>query len=570
MHIERAVLFGLRGFAALAVALLFTSSVVAQEESGLFYSVDAINSGLVQEPADQVDRTAPRQTMRGFFEATEAENFDLAAHYLNLSEIPPEQQSEIGPEIARNLSSVLARQVWVDWSDLSSRPDAMAEGPSDSNPRAGQPRRNILISTLETSASIYDIRIARYKPPDSLAVWLFTPQSVDNVDALRDAFGPRPYEKWIPESLKRKFAGLWLWEWIAIPVLLFALSLLGYATHQATLWLAGRSGRTWLQKGLDRSSMPVAILVMASATQLLVAHVLSFSGPVQAVLRPALIVLMVFGFGIAALRILDAVLHRVTLKFVGEIDDKRGRDEREFYTSIYALRRLIVLLMVGLALVVVLAQLNLFDSIGLTLLASAGVLTVVFGIAGQAVLGNILASLQIAFAKPVRIGDSVLFEENWAYVEAVFYTFLRLRTWDHRRIVVPVTYFVSKPFENWSVAEARIMKVVDLRLDHRADVDVLRDHFDTLVQDDPDISEGDSALTRTTGHTADGLNVSFYAMMDDPSTGWTVQCRLREHMMAFVRDTHPEWFPRERVQDVSADDPDKDASPRASRLAGTG
>ncbi|MFA8386322.1 MAG: mechanosensitive ion channel family protein [Pelagibaca sp.] len=567
MHIRSVASLRRSVFAAAAIALFWVSAAFAQDISGTWYEVEAINRGLDDAPTEEIDRTAPRQTLRGFMDATDAGDYTRAAHYLNLAEIDPEEQATAGPDIARHLSSVIARQVWIDWSDLSSRPDAMIEGPSDTNPRAGQPRRNLLISSLETATSTYDIRLARYKAPDRPAIWLFTPQTVDNIEALYVAFGPRPYEDQIPEPLRRELAGLWLWEWIAIPVLIVGLAGLGYATHQAALWLSRRSRHTWLQKGLERSSMPLAILVMAGATQLLVTYVLSFSGPVQAVLRPALIILMVWGFGMTALRILDAVLHKITIRFVGEIDDKRGRDEREFYTSIYALRRLIVLLMVALALIIVLAQLNLFDTVGLTLLASAGVLTVVFGIAGQAILGNILASLQIAFAKPVRIGDSVLFEGDWAYVEAVFYTFLRLRTWDHRRIVVPVTYFVSKPFENWSVAEARMMKVIDLNLDHRADVDVLRDHFDMLVQDDPDITESDSALTRTTGHSADGLTVTFYAMMDDPSTGWTVQCRLREQMMAFVRDTHPDWFPRERVQEVGQDG---DNQSGATRMAGTG
>lgn len=569
MHIHPRTLLRRAAHAVVAGFAFWASSAVAQDGSDMWYEVDKINRGLDDASIEEIDRTAPRASLRGFVEATKAQDFERAAHYLNLSEIETDRQSKIGPDIARELSSVLARQVWIDWSDLSSRPDAMIEVPSDADPRAGQPRRNILIATLETGSKTYDIRLARYRPPEQSAIWLFTPQSVDNVDALHAAFGPRPYESRIPQFLKHKLAGLWLWEWIAIPVLLVGLAALGYATHQVTLWLAGRARPKALQKGLDRSSMPVTILVMAGAAQLLVTYVLSFSGPVQAVLRPALIVLMVWGVGVTALRILDAVLHRITLRFVGEIDDKRGRDEREFYTSIYALRRLIILLMVGVALLVVLAQLNLFDSVGLTLLASAGVLTVVFGIAGQAVLGNILASLQIAFAKPVRIGDSVLFEGNWAYVEAIFYTFLRLRTWDHRRIVVPVTYFVSKPFENWSVAEARMMKVIDLRLDHRADMEILRTQFDKLVREDADISESDSALTMSTGHTADGLQVSFYAMMDDPSTGWMVQCRLRERMMAFVRDNHPAWFPRERVQEVGHNGPDADPSAGASRIAGT-
>jgi len=570
MHIQPWTILRRAACAAAAGLILFASATGAQDRSDLWYEVDAINRGLDSASTEEIDRTAPRVSLRGFIEATKAQDFDRAAHYLNLSEIEPGRQSGIGPEIARDLSYVLARQVWIDWSDLSSRPDALIEVPSDANPRAGQPRRNILIATLETEGQTYDIRLARYKSPEQPAVWLFTPQSVDNVDALHTVFGPRHYENEIPQVLKRKLAGLWLWEWIAIPVLLVGLAALGYATHQATLRLARRSQRKSLQKGLERSSMPLAILVMAGATQLLVTYVLSFSGTVQAFLRPALIILMVWGGGMTALRILDAVLNRITLRFVGTIDDKRGRDEREFYTSIYALRRLIILLMVGLALLIVLVQLNLFDSVGLTLLASAGVLTVVFGIAGQAVLGNILASLQIAFAKPVRIGDSVLFEGNWAYVEAIFYTFLRLRTWDHRRIVVPVTYFVSKPFENWSVASAQMMKVIDLRLDHRADIEVLRTQFDKLVREDADISESDSALTMSTGHTADGLQVSFYAMMDDPSTGWMVQCRLRERMIAFVRDTHPDWFPRERVQEVGRDGGDAHPSARTSRIAGSG
>lgn len=558
-------------FAILSVP--FSTPAMTQGASDAWYETEVINQGLPVGPDDRIDRTAPRQTLRGFLNATEQGNFDAAAHYLNLADVPQDIQEERGPETAQKLSSILARQVWINWRSLPARPDAMIEHSSDSSARAGQPRRNLVIASLETGQSAYDIRLARYKSADQPAIWLFTPQTVDNVDVLFAEFGPRRYESRIPASLKREIAGLWLWEWIALPALCIALLFAGSMTRSATLWLASKSDRTWLRKGLDRSGLPLAILIMAGLAQLVFSNVLSFSGPVQMILRPVLIILMVWGVGMTALRLLDAALHRITIRYVGEIDDKRGVDERELYTSIYALRRLIVLLMVGLAVIVVLARLNLFESVGLTLLASAGVLTVVFGIAGQAVLGNILASLQIAFAKPVRIGDSVFFEGDWSYVEAVFYTFLRLRTWDHRRIVVPVTYFVSKPFENWSVAEARMMKVIDLRLDPCADVDELRDCFEKLVKDDPEISESDSANTRTTDQSADGLNVSFYAMMDDPSTGWTVQCRLREQLMAHIRDNRPNWLPRERVEDVHArNNPDRRDPQSAGtvRMAGSG
>ena len=535
----------------LAAALLWLTAgiAVAQEAADGWYEQDRINSGLAAPP-DSIDRSTPRTTMRGFLRAASSGRAEVAAHFLNLAEIEPERQAGFGPEIARKLSSIIERQVWIDWTDLSTRPDAMIEAIGSSDPRAGQVRRNLSIATLEADGTAYDIRLARYKAPEAEAVWLFTPQTIRNVGPLYEVFGPKYYEQFIPQSLKTPFLGLWLWEWIALPLAALFTLLLGWLSSFTVTWLSNRSGRAWLSTGLERSALPLAILVMAGTVQMLLSWVLTFSGPVNAILRPLLTVLMVWGFGMALLRIIDAILNRITLRFIGEIDDKRSADERELYTSIYALRRLIVLLMVGFAAVVALSQLNLFDSIGMTLLASAGVLTVVFGIAGQAVLGNIMASLQIAFAKPVRIGDSVLFEGDWAYVEAIFYTFLRLRTWDHRRIVVPVTYFVSRPFENWSVTEARMMKVIKLRLDHRADVEELRKTFDRMVHDDPDVLDPDDALTYATEQNADGFEISFYAMMPDPSTGWAAQSRLREQLMAHIRENHPDWWPRERVMDA--------------------
>ncbi|MEO1975055.1 MAG: mechanosensitive ion channel family protein [Paracoccaceae bacterium] len=537
--------------ALLAVMLLCLSLAQpagAQDGSQYWYETDAPNLDL-GDPYDP-DRSTPRQTLRGFTTESDAGDLDRAAKYLNLSRLEPDQRSERGPELARKLASVIERQVWIDWTSLPARADARIEQSRNSEGRAGQPRRDLHIETLEANGTAYDIRLARYKTSGNPAMWLFTPQTVENTVPLYEAFGPPEYEEVIPASLKREIWGLWLWEWIVMPLSGLGALLLGWGTYALVTGLSNRARRSWLRVGLERSALPLAILIMATTGQLLLGWVLSFSGPVQALLRPTLTILMVWGIGMTFLRMLDAILHRITMRYVGEIDDKRDRDEREFHTSIYALRRLIVLVMVAVAALIVLARLNLFDSVGMTLLASAGVLTVVFGIAGQAVLGNIIASLQIAFAKPVRIGDAILFEGDWAYVEAIFYTFMRLRTWDKRRIVVPVTYFISKPFENWSVTEARMMRVVELWIDPRCEVDVLRRKFEALLQEDPDIRDPENTFTYATEHLPEGLKISFYAMMPDPATGWTVQSRLREQLLAYVRDEHADWLPRERVMEV--------------------
>jgi small-conductance mechanosensitive channel len=544
------------------VAAAIARPTFAQDGSRFWYETEALNPGLPEGDASRLDRSTPRLTLRGFINATERGDYDAAAHYLNLARLAPEDHAASGPAAADRLASIMARQVWIDWSSIPARPDAMIEMAGGSNSRAGEPRRNLPLATLQTGGKAYDLRLARYKPPEGPAVWLFTPQTVDNIAPLYDAFGPRRYEQAIPDVLKRELAGLWLWEWLALPLIALIVLALGWGVQKVVHWLSTKAPRNWLRNGLDRSRLPLALLVMAGTTQAILAWVLSFSGPVQAIVKPTLTIVMVWAVGMTALRILDAILHKITLRFVGDIDDKRGFDERNFYTSIYALRRLIVLVTVGIAAIIVLARLNLFDSIGMTLLASAGVLTVILGIAGQAVLGNIIASLQIAFAKPVRIGDAVYFEGEWSYVEAIFYTFLRLRTWDKRRIVVPVTYFVSKPFENWSVTEARMMRVIDLWLDPCADVDLLRRSFQKMLEDDPDITDTENAYVYATDHSPDGFKISFYAMMPDPSTGWTAQSRLREKLMACVRDEHPEWIARERVLDVG--DGDRQAGTRAA------
>ncbi len=537
------------------VSGLMAFSAAAQDANPDWYEQTPLNAGL-DAPPEGIDRDSPRSTMRNFLAAANANDFERAAHFLNLSEIPPEAQSRVGPEAAQKLAQVIERQVWVDWADLSSRPDAMIEVAGSSDPLAGEPRRNIPIATLQADNIPLDIRLARYRAEDGPKVWLFTPQTVRNVPPLYDVYGPRRYETYIPESLMREFSGLWLWEWIALPVLGALTLLLGWGARNVVLRLSNRTHRGWLSAALERSGLPLAMLVMATFVQILLHFVLSFSGPVNSILRPILTLLMVWGVGMAMLRVVDAILRRVTLRFVGDIDDKRSADERELYTSIYALRRLIVLVMVGFAIVIIMNWLNLFDTVGMALLASAGVLTVIAGIAGQAVLGNIMASLQIAFAKPVRIGDSVLFEGDWAYVEAIYYTFLRLRTWDHRRIVVPVTYFVSKPFENWSVTEAKMMKVVKLTLDHRADVSILRNKFEELIAADDDILDQDEtgAYTYATNHGPEGLEVSFFAMMPDPSTGWSAQSRLREDFLAWIAAEHADWWPRERVMGAEGDE----------------
>ncbi|PVA11330.1 mechanosensitive ion channel protein MscS [Pelagivirga sediminicola] len=518
----------------------------AQEAAAEWYEAPAEIVSAPQNATD-IQRRTPRESVRNFIEVSDAGRHDAAAYFLNLSDLPQDERAAAGADLARQLAIVIDRQLWIDWASLSARPDAMQEHGGANSALAGKARRDLGLKLAQVDGQAYEIRLGRYKAEGADPVWLFTPQTVDNIPVLYRAFGPAWFERHIPDQLTQRVAGLRLWEWILLPLMLGALFGLGWAAQRLVGFVGARLPKSYLRQAMERSRVPMGLVVVAIAAQFMLELGVSFSGPATTILRPFLLIVMVSGIGLTALRVVDAILDRITLRVIGDIDDTRSLDERELYTSIYAVRRIIVLLMVGIAIIVVLSRLNLFDTLGMSLLASAGLLTVLLGIAGQAVLGNIMASLQIALAKPIRIGDSILFEDDWAYVESIFYTFLRLRTWDERRIIVPVKYFVSQPFENWSVTDARILKTITLFLDHKADIDTLREVFFDLAKQDEGVIEPEEHLfAAVTDHTAHGQEMSFYAMSPDPSTGWSTAMRLREKLLAHIRENHPDWWPQER------------------------
>ena len=535
----------------LAVTLLFTSVSMAQsqgEESAdsRWFTMDAINTGLDDVP-EEAKRMSPRETIRSFLNFTEEENYADAAHLLNLADIDPSEQATRGAELAKQLAEVLRRGEWLNASNLPGRQDAAIEDPSGQNPQAGQPRRNIELAALRVEGQAYDVRLGRYRVDEDDPVWLIMPESVSSIPTLYEEYGPSMLESYIPERFKSSFGVLKVWEWLAIPVFLVTIGIVGVATY----YLVGLIARV-LPSGVstifaDQIGVPVALIVMSLVTQMLLDYVVSFSAVATTTFRVLLIAIMAWGAGTIALRLVDTIMLRMTRRLVGEIDDTKPRDKRRLLTSLYALRRVIILITVVSVSVYVLGQIQLFESLGLSILASASVLAVLVGIAGQAVLGNILSSFQLSLAKPIRIGDLVIFEGQWCYVEGIFYTFIRLRSWDERRLIVPVTYFTSKPFENLSVKSTKMYRFMELPLHLSADISQVREKFFEFAKEEDSVIEHHKLLCYVTGQTEHAQTVTCYLMTSDPMAGWTAEMNVREKLMAYIRDEHPDWWPRDVV-----------------------
>ncbi|MGM0703607.1 MAG: mechanosensitive ion channel family protein [Pseudomonadota bacterium] len=533
----------------LLVVLLAVSCLgVAQDEDEetSWYSVDAVNAGLDQPPKE-VQRQTPRDAVRSFLNLTEQEDYSTAAHLLNLNELSHEEQAERGAVLARQLAAVLRRGQWINLSDLSARQDAMIEDESGQSSRAGQTRRNLELATLEADGQSYLLRVARYRVGDQDPVWLIGPETITAIPKFYEEYGPSWLEGHIPERFQSSAGVLKLWEWLAIPVFLLITGAVGWGIHALMGLLTRGLPSGFYSVFAQMIRLPLAFIAMALLAQWLLDYVVSFSGMVSTILGVVLIIIMAWGFGLIAVRLVDTLLIRMTRRLVGEIDDTKHRDERNLLTTLYALRRAVILVTVVGVAAFMIAQVSLFETLGMTLLASASVLTVLVGVAGQAVLGNILASFQISLTKSIRIGDLVVFEGHWSYVEAIFYTYIRLRTWDERRMIVPVKYFVSKPYENLSSKHANLYRTIVLTLHLSADVATLREKFKEFAIAEGQVIQHHKLACYVTGQHGATLEVSFYLMGPEAMGAWEVETKVREKLLAFIRDHHPEWWPREVV-----------------------
>ncbi|MER6009163.1 mechanosensitive ion channel family protein [Streptomyces bluensis] len=186
---------------------------------------------------------------------------------------------------------------------------------------------------------------------------------------------------------------------------------------------------------------------------------------------------------------------------------------------------------------------------GASLLASAGILGIVAGIAAQSTLSNLFAGLQIAFGDMVRLGDVVVVEGEWGTVEEITLTFLTVRTWDERRITMPVSYFTSKPFENWSRGGVQMTGTVFFHVDHCAPLPALRERLRDILRECPawDGRHYDLTVTDSTPST---MELRALVTAKDPDDLWTVRVTVREQLIGWLAREHAYALPRVNTADA--------------------
>ncbi|SNX57793.1 small-conductance mechanosensitive channel [Streptomyces sp. TLI_55] len=236
---------------------------------------------------------------------------------------------------------------------------------------------------------------------------------------------------------------------------------------------------------------------------------------------------------------------------------------RRVRTQVTLIMRVVAAIVGVVAVAAMLLTFPAMRAAGASLLASAGILGIVAGVAAQSTLSNMFAGLQIAFGDMVRIGDTVVVDGEWGTVEEITLTFLTVRTWDERRITMPVSYFTSKPFENWSRGGAQMTGIVYWHLDHSAPMDAMREKLRDILRECP-AWDGRACDLTVTDSTPNTMQVRALVTAKDADDIWKVRVTVREQMIRWLTDHHPYALPRVNTAD-SAQPPGRNgARPSAS------
>jgi small-conductance mechanosensitive channel len=220
--------------------------------------------------------------------------------------------------------------------------------------------------------------------------------------------------------------------------------------------------------------------------------------------------------------------------------------QRRLVTRIRFVRRGLSLVVVVLGFSIVLLSFKGGQKVGLSVLTSAGIVSVLVGFAAQRTLANLLAGIQIAFTQQIRLYDAVVVEKEWGRIEEINLTTVVVRLWDHRRMILPITYFIDTPFENWTRTESSLTGTVLLYVDYAVPVAALRQKAKDLVEADP-LWDSQVFAVQVTDSQPTCMVVRVLASAANASAAFDLRCHLREALIAFLAAEFPGSLPKTRL-----------------------
>jgi small-conductance mechanosensitive channel len=338
--------------------------------------------------------------------------------------------------------------------------------------------------------------------------------------------------------------------WLAVAVVVVVAVGLAFLAHRivfaALERLTLRTAGT-IDNALVRYAKRPAWLIVTLFAFVLVVPGLDIPEDMRISIGRVLSLLLTVAFGWLAFSLTRTINDVVAARYdLSAADNLRAR---EVHTRVRLLQRILAVTIVAVTASVILMAIPGIRQIGITLFASAGIAGIIAALAARPVLSNLFAGLQLALTQPIRIDDVVIVEGEWGWIEEIRMTFVVVRVWDLRRLIVPLSYFIETPFQNWTRKSADILGTVFLYTDYTVPVNRVREELHRILQGS-DLWDGEVwglQVTNTSERT-----VELRALMGARSSGdaWNLRCHVREELIEFLQREYPQALPRLRAERV--------------------
>lgn len=236
----------------------------------------------------------------------------------------------------------------------------------------------------------------------------------------------------------------------------------------------------------------------------------------------------------------DLIYHRNDITVADNLKARKIRTQIKFVS------RMLIVIIIVLAIAAMLLSFESLRKVGTGLIAGVGVGSIIIGFAAQNALGNLLAGFQIAFTQPIRIDDVVVVEGEWGRIEDITLTYVVVKIWDERRLVLPIRYFVEKPFQNWTRVSSDLLGTVFLYLDYKAPIDKIRQKFEELLKTNK-LWDGKVKVVQVTDCKLREIEVRALMSARNSSDTFDLRCFIREKLIEYLQNEHPESLPQTRT-----------------------
>jgi small-conductance mechanosensitive channel len=318
----------------------------------------------------------------------------------------------------------------------------------------------------------------------------------------------------------------------------------------AYLTLRTLAKRSPVARHLERTArIPFRILVTLVAVSIAVSRDAPWSGSddvghaVNLGMRLLIIVTSAWLVAAVVLSLEDLGLRRYRTDVADNLAARRAR------TQANVIRRLTLVIIVVLAIGALLLSIPGVSRLGTSLLASAGLISVVAAVAAQATLANVFAGLQMAFSGSIRYGDAVIVEGEWGWVDEITLTYVVVRLWDDRNMVLPSTYFTSTPFQNWTRKSSELLGSVEMDVDWRVNPDGMRRELDRILPT-TDLWDQRTKVLQVTDAVNGWVRIRILVTAQDAPTLFDLRCFVRERMVDWLQSANEGGLPRFRVESV--------------------